>query len=148
MSTPSLPEIARLEEEIQIVKSDISKISNERWQAALKRDEKNVLEARTRAAEKMLENCDIIARYVSQFCPAIGRDLSGQQKTVKSELEKTKRRNNQNSLHTWYKVNLIPLVKRSEVVAHMAATSHRMGQASGNDCHRWPLVSTGLKLTR
>jgi hypothetical protein len=137
--SPSLPEIARLEENILDVKSSISKISYERWQAALLKDEKNVLEARMRAAEKMLENCDLIARYVSQFCPAIGRDLSSQQKIVRSELEKIKGPSDHDSLHAWYKANLVPLVKRSETVAHVAATSHRRGQTLGDDCHRWPL---------
>jgi hypothetical protein len=139
MSTPSLPEIDRLEESIQVVKSEISKISDERWRAASRGDDKSVLKAKTRAVEKMLENCDVIARYVSQFCPAIGRDLSSHQKVVRSELEKIKRRSNQESLHTWYKADLIPLVKRSEVVAHVAATSHRRGERSSDDCHRWPL---------
>ncbi len=139
MSMSLSSELTQLEERIQAVKNELSSISNERWHAALKRDDHQVLETRNKAAEKMLENCGVLAQYVSQFCPAVGRDISGQEKVVRGELEKVKRRGDHDSLHAWYKVSLIPLVKRSEVAAHVAATSRRKTQGVANECHRWPL---------
>jgi hypothetical protein len=121
------------------VKRELSSISHERWQAALQHDTGRVLVARKKAAEKMLENCDALAQYVSYSCPSIGRDLSNQKVRVSKKLEEIRRTNSPGELQDWYKANLIPFVKHSEALAHLVATSRRKREKAGIECYPWPL---------
>ncbi len=133
------PELSRLEERILVAKSDLAAVSRERWEAALRRDERGVLEARKKAADKMLDNCEALAHYVSYCCPNVARDLLGQGRSMRSELDKMRRTNDSVELHNWYKASLIPLVKHSEVLAHLAATTITKRDSKSSDCYQWPV---------
>lgn len=122
MSEKNLDE---LENRIISLKQQASIISSERRVAAVKGDEKAILQARIKLAELAIENCGLLANYVSLLCPTLAVRFTEQQKNVKNEMEKIKMVNNELAFHDWVKRSLVPFLKQSEQIAYVAATSSR-----------------------
>lgn len=131
------PELERLEERILSLKAELSRFSRERWQAAEKGDERQNLQVRTRIAEKTLENCDWLAKYVANFSPPIATRLEMEQGRVRSEMERIKRLNNPAAFHEWVRTSLVPTVKFSEQMAYVAAASLRRAQQGQAPKYTW-----------
>jgi hypothetical protein len=139
MARFDLADMQNLERRIQELKNALRSISEERWQAALSRDEKAVLAARIKASEKTLENCDAIAKYLDYFSAPLANEIRIRGQNAKTSLEKIKRRGNAKALHKWVKSELIPSTKMSERLAHLAATSMRKFQGEDIEFHRWSM---------
>ncbi|HET7404834.1 MAG TPA: hypothetical protein VFJ63_01830 [Candidatus Bathyarchaeia archaeon] len=101
-----------------------------------------MLEARKKAADKLLQNCAALARYVSVSCSNVGRDILVQERTLRDELLTMNKTTDSSELHNWYKTRLIPLVKHSEAVAHVAATSSEKARDRDSPCYQWPVKRT------
>ncbi len=129
-------ELDRLEERILILKEELSRFSRERWQAA-RGDERQNLQARTKIAEKTLENCDWLAKYVANFSLPIATRLETEDSRVRSEMERVKRLNNAAAFHEWVRTSLVPVVKFSEQTAYVAAASFRRAQQGQAPQYKW-----------
>ena len=126
-----------LEKRIQELKNGISDISEERWRAALSRDENAVVRARINASEKTLENCDAIASYLNYFSPPLSNEIRMRGRNAKASLDQIKRTANAQEIHNWIKAELIPSTKISERLAHLAASSIRKAQGEDLEFHKW-----------
>jgi uncharacterized coiled-coil DUF342 family protein len=130
-------EMGNLERRIQELKNGIAGISEERWRAALSRDESAVVKARIKASEKTLENWDAIANYLSFFSPPLSKEIQTKGKNAKDSLEKIKHTANAQEIHDWIKTELIPSTKMSERLAHLAISSMKKAQGQDLEFFKW-----------
>lgn len=137
MARLNLTEMEDLEKKIHELKLALAKVSEERWRAALSRDEKAVVQARIKASEKTLENCDAIVSYLDKFSPPLSNEIRMRQQSAKASLEPIKRAAKAEDLQRWIKSELIPSTKMSERLAHLAATSIRKARGEELEFHKW-----------
>ena len=137
MTSSAFAETRDLEKRIQELKRALAGISEERWRAALARDEKAVVKARISASEKTLDNCEAIARYLQYFSQPLSRDIQTRGRNARASLQPIKRLGDAKELHKWVKSQLIPTTSMSERLAHLAATSVRKAQGEALEFHRW-----------
>ena len=137
----NLGALSEMETTIQNSKSDLARISENRWRANLAKDDQAALRARVEAAEKTLEGCAAIAKYVGSFSTPIAREIERRREAVAREFEGVRQTKDPWELHSWIKLQLLPLVNTSERMAHVTASS--TGKMRGLDIgfHRW----TGTK---
>ena len=131
MTRLNIAELDKLEKRIQELKDALSGISQERWRSALNRDEKAVVNARIKASEKTLENCDAIANYLEKLSSPLSQYIVTSAQSARASLEPIKRKGNAQELHKWIKTELIPPTKMSERLGHLAVSSLR--KARGDD---------------
>lgn len=137
MARLNLNDTGDLERKIQELKNNIASISEERWRAALAKDENAILRARIKASEKTLENCEAIARYLNHFSPPLSDEIRTRGESARSSLQQIKGTRNPQELHVWVKAELIPPTKMAEKLAHLAATSVRKVQGEDLELHKW-----------
>ena len=130
-------EIKQLEERVSKLKSELSKISEERWRAALARDERGTYNARTKAAKKTLENVNAIAKYVANFSEPIAREIESRENEARRTLEQVALTNDPKLFHSWVKDHLVPSAKIAERMGHMAASTAVRLQTDGKSFHKW-----------
>lgn len=128
---------AVFEKRIFELKTEISKSSHKSWQASIAHDKRGFVEARKKAAEVLLENCDVIAQYVGNFSPSVARSLAAQCMMVKEDYQEIRESNSADRVHSWCKRHLIPLVKSSEQAAHLVATLAEKKKSEAAGFHRW-----------
>lgn len=126
-----------LEKRIQELKNSLAGISEERWRAALSKDEKAVVSARIKASEKTLENCNVIANYLKYISPPLSKEIQTRGQRATASLEQIKKATNAQDLQKWVKSELIPTTAISERLAHLAASSLRKAQGEDIEFHRW-----------
>ena len=126
-----------MEKRISQLKLELSKISEERWRAALSRNSATAHKARIRAAEKALENADAIAEYVGNFSTPMAKQIKTRDDEARKTFEVLKHGTDSDALQAWVKQQLIPSMKLAEKMGHMAASA--VGKAHGNvdDFHKW-----------
>ncbi len=132
-----LSEVSRLERSIAQIKRDLSSLSEERWRAALARNEESVFKARVKAVEKTLDNCNAIAKYVSNFSAPVGKEIQRRELNARKTFEIIRSTNDPKILHSWIKEQLIPSTKLAERMAHMTASTSRKVQGASSDFHKW-----------
>ncbi len=137
MAPLNVADLHNLEKRIQELKNSLSGISEERWRAALSKDERGVVKARIKASEKTLENCDAIANYLNNFSPPISKQIQSRDQLARTTLNRIKLTADAKELHKWIKTELVPSTKLSESLAHLAATSLRKAQGEDIEFHRW-----------
>ena len=137
MAAANQSDLQNLEQRIQGLKDALSKISEERWRATLSRDQKAVVDARIRASEKTLENCNAIANYVKHLSPPLSKEIQMGEQRARIGLEEIKRSGDAVQLHKWIKTQLIPHARMSERLGHLAVSSVQKVQGAGIDFHRW-----------
>lgn len=137
MARLNLDDARNLEKRIQELKNNISGLSEERWRAALAKDQNAVLKARIKASEKTLENCDEIARYLNHFSPPLSNEVKTRGQTARISLQRIRGTTNPKELHEWIKTELIPPTKMAERLAHLAATSVRKAQGEDLQFYKW-----------
>ncbi|MGI0079026.1 MAG: hypothetical protein ACRECH_05330 [Nitrososphaerales archaeon] len=126
----------KLEKSLFQIKLDLSKISEERWHAALSRNQNEVTMARVKAAEKTLENCNTLAKYVANFSTPLARQITEREEEARRTFEKVRRTRDPELLHEWIKEQLIPSTRFAERLGHMAASASKFRE-TGTDFHRW-----------
>ncbi len=131
--------VSDLERNIERIKRDLSNLSEERWRAALSKDEKKVFTTRVKAAEKALDNCIAIADYVSNFSAPTAREIRRRGTIAQKSLQTIKASGNPTMLHSWVKEQLIPSTKLAERMAHMAASTTRTVRGQSAEFHKWQL---------
>lgn len=134
-----------LESKIQELKNSLTGISEERWRAALSKDEKALVRARIKASEVTLENCDAIARYLQHFSPPLSKEIRARGQSATIALDQIKRMSNPQEFQKWVKNDLIPATKMSERLAHLAASSLRKAQGEDLEFHRWSGITRSPK---
>jgi hypothetical protein len=137
MARLNLTDIGDSENRIQELKNDIVGISEERWRAALSRNENAVVKARIKASEKTIENCDAIASYLNNFSSPLSNEIRKRGEIAKASLGQIKSTANAQELQKWIKTELIPSTKMSERLAHLAATSIRKAQGEDLEFYKW-----------
>jgi len=127
-----------LEKSIARLKLDLSKISEERWRAALSRDHGAVSKARVRAAEKTLENCSTISKYVANFSAPLAREISRREEEARRTFEQVRNTADPELFHRWIKQQLIPSTALAEKLGHLAASaSNPSATPQQANFHRW-----------
>lgn len=134
-----MSETEKLEKRILEIKSDLAKISEERWRAALSQNQGDHTSARIKAAEKTLENCNSLARYVAIFSAPLARQITQRENQARRALEEVRKTRDPEALHKWIKDELIPSTRFAERLGHVAASANRSGGMT-TEFHRW---STG-----
>lgn len=135
----NLSKVSDLERNIAQIKRDLSNLSEERWRAALARNEKSVFAARVKAAEKTLDNCNAIADYVSNFSAPMAKEIQRRGMNARKSLQAIRTSGNPTVFHSWVKEQLIPSTKLAERMAHMTASTSMAVQGKGSELHRWQL---------
>lgn len=133
----SFSALSEMEDAILNSKTELSKISENRWKAILAKDEQAALKARVEATEKTLEGCKTIARYVGNFSTPIAREIEEQREGVAREFEKVRYTKDPEQLHSWMKTHLLPLVNNSERMAHVVVSSTSKMRGLEADFHKW-----------
>lgn len=131
-----MSQASKLEKNLTQLKLDLSKISEERWRAALSRDQNRIMSARMKAAEKTLENCRALAEYVRNFSAPLARQITQREAEARRTFENVQRTNDPKQLHIWIKQQLIPSTRFAERLGHIAASA-RMSNEDRTDFHRW-----------
>jgi len=129
--------LAVLENRILDSKTRLAKISDIRWRALLEGDYEAALKARVRAVDESLEECGVIAEYVKVFSAPLAREISYMRDSVFDGFWRIRFTNDQQLLHDWVKVQLVPLMNRSERLAHAVASSSGKMRGLEVDLHRW-----------
>lgn len=137
MTRLNLAELDRLEKRIQELKDELAGISEERWRAALSRDEKTLLKTRIKASEKALDNCEAIANYLQNFSSPLSKYILTTSQSARNSLETIKRKGTEQELHKWVKTQLVPPTQMSERLGHLAASSLRKALGEDLEFHRW-----------
>lgn len=137
MTRLNFADMQKLEKRIQELKNSLIGISEERWRANLSKNQRGVVNARIKASEKTLENCDVIADYLKNFSPPLSKEILTREQTARASLKQIKVRADAQEFHRWVKTELIPPTKMSERLAHLAASSLRKAQGEDLDFHRW-----------
>jgi hypothetical protein len=132
----ALSEASRLEKNLSQIKLDLSKISEERWRAALARDQNGVMNARMKAAEKTLQNCRALAEYVRNFSTPLARQITQREADARRTFDNVRRTNDPTQLHAWIKQQLIPSTRFAERLGHMAASAS-LSKGGSAGFHRW-----------
>lgn len=131
-----MSEAKRLEKNIFQIKLDLSRISEERWRAALSRNQSAVLNARMKAAEKTLENVSSLAAYVANFSAPLARQISQKEAEARRTFEESRKLQDLELFNKWVKEQLVPSTKFAEQLGHVAASASKLGE-SPTDFHRW-----------
>lgn len=131
-----MSESSKLEERISQIKQELGKISEERWRAALSSNHEGHVNARLKAAEKTLENCESIARYVAAFSTPLARQITERDAQARKAFEQVRRTKDPGLLHRWIKEELIPSTRFAERLGHMAASA-RTPKENPQGFHRW-----------
>jgi hypothetical protein len=131
-----LSQASKFERNLTQLKLDLSKISEERWRAALSRDQTRVMSARMKAAEKTLENCRELAKYVENFSAPLARQIIQREDEARKTFESVQKTNDPKQFEAWIKQQLIPSTRFAERLGHLAASASmpREGRA---EFHRW-----------
>ncbi|MGH2639806.1 MAG: hypothetical protein ACRDF4_11110 [Rhabdochlamydiaceae bacterium] len=137
MTRLNLNDTRNSERKIQELKNNIAGVSEERWRAALAKDQNAVARARLKASEKTLENCDAIAGYLNHFSPPLSNEIRMREQNARNSLQQIKSTTNSREIHDWIKSELIPPTKMAERLAHLAATSVRKAQGEDLGIHKW-----------
>lgn len=132
----ALSQANKLEKNLFQIKLDLSKISEERWRAALSRNQNDVTNARVKAAEKTLENCSTLAKYVANFSIPLARQITEREVEARRTFEEVRRTRDPKLLDEWIKEHLIPSTRFAERLGHMAASASKAREGS-TDFHRW-----------
>jgi vacuolar-type H+-ATPase subunit I/STV1 len=132
----ALSQAGKIEKNLAQLKFDLSKISEERWRAALSRDPNKLMSARMKAAEKTLENCRALAEYVENFSTPLARQITQRETEARRTFDNVRRTNDPKQLHAWIKQQLIPSTRFAERLGHMAASAS-MSKERSTDFHRW-----------
>jgi hypothetical protein len=134
----ALSQASRIEKNLTQLKMDLFKISEERWRAALSRDQSKLMTARIKAAEKTLENCRALAEYVKNFSTPLARQISERESEARRTFDNVRRTNDPQQLNAWIKRQLIPSTRFAERLGHMAASA-RMSKDGVTDFHKWTM---------
>lgn len=118
-------------------KNELVRISEERWRASLAGDAKRLFEARRAAAETMLDGCKTTARYIGSISIPASRRLELMEREARKELNDVSAKRDLDLFQVWCDATLVPLVRDSERLAHIVATSVRKGRGEVIDFHRW-----------
>lgn len=126
----------KLEKNLTQLKLDLSKISEERWRAALSRDQTRVMNARMQAAEKTPENCRALAKYVENFSTPLARQIIQREVEARRTFDDIRRTDDPKQLEVWIKQQLIPSTRFAERLGHMVAST-RMAKRGSTGFHKW-----------
>ncbi len=129
--------IEQFEDEILQEKRELALISQERWRASLEGDAVKVFEARRKAAERMLDCCRTTARYIGDISTPAARRLQLMEAEARRELAEVSTTRNLDLFQIWCSTSLVPVVRDSERMAHIVATSVRKARGEKIDFHRW-----------
>ena len=132
----NLSQAEDLEKNIVKIKLDISKISEERWRAALSRNQNEVIKVRVKAAEKTLENVGTLAKYVANFSTPLARQITKREDEARRTFEEVRRTTNSKIFQEWVKDQLIPSTRFAERLGHLAASASKP-QGTSEDFHKW-----------
>lgn len=133
-------ETSKLEKRISQIKKELGKISEERWRAALSRNHDGHVNARIKAAEKTLENCESLAKYVAIFSAPLARQITEREAQARKAFEQIRRTKDPKLLHQWIKEELIPSTRFAEQLGHVAASASKARETPAvSDFHRWSL---------
>ena len=90
--------------------------------------------------EKELDNIHAIARYVEPVSAAVARDLSRWRAQIAEHLDQVRDSLDPALLQRWVAQELVPHLRQSEQVAHLVATSARIGPKKRGTPFVWPVA--------
>lgn len=133
-------ETSQLEKRISQMKLDLGKISEERWRAALSRKPNEQVNARIKAAEKTIENCESLGKYVAVFSEPLARQIAAREAQARKSFEHIRVTKDPDLLHQWIKRELVPSTRFAERLGHMAASASKVSaETASGYFHKWPI---------
>lgn len=91
-----------------------------------------------KAAEKTLENCRALAKYVENFSLPLARQITQREAEARRTFDNVRTTNDPRQLHAWIKQQLIPSTRFAERLGHVAASA-RMSKEGRTDFHKWTM---------
>jgi hypothetical protein len=134
-----MSQTSNIERNLTQLKRDLSEISEERWRAALSGDQDRLMSVRLKAAEKTLENCKALAKYVENFSPPLARQIAQREAAARRSFDNVRSTNDPKQLHEWIKQQLVPSTRFAERLGHMAASA-RSAKESPTNFHKWTIT--------
>lgn len=136
---PTMPEsnaFASGESRIVDVKSDLSRISKDRLLAYRER-RVDATRQQFRLLEAELRNIEALASYVKTVSAAAGRELIGHHSVAIQQFKELKAVGDVSALQDWLKKDLVPLINKSELAAHLVATTIRFVKGNKTKPFAW-----------
>ena len=124
------------ESRIVDVKSDLSRISKDRL-LAYREGRVDATRQQFRLVEAELRNIDALASYVKGVSPAAGRELIGHHSAATERFKELRAVGDVFALQDWLKKELVPLINKSELAAHLVATTFRFVKGKETKPFAW-----------
>jgi hypothetical protein len=138
MTSLDIANLNRIEERICMLKKQLSQISEECSTAGRSKKSNTEFSLRLRASEKMLENSSAMVSYVEVFSPPVANQIRVSEEHARKAFKQIELTNDSEELQKWIKSLLIPSIRLSESLAHLAASSVRKMQGI-DEFHIWQL---------
>lgn len=129
-----------LEKEISRTKRELNELFRRESLASRGGDAAGARQTHLALLEKELENVRSIARYVETISPPVARDLSRWQTQTASRFRELREAANPAVVQAWVAGELVPLLRRSELAAHLVATSARVAPKKSPRPFAWPVA--------
>lgn len=127
----------RLEEYIIGLKMEIQKVNSEFCSASASGSDLAISNVRNASILKVFENCKAIADYVSHADKLMAESLQRRVAMVYGSYSRIRAGEDRRLLQSWIKSELVPVVRLSESVGHLTATSLSGGDMSHGASHSW-----------
>lgn len=125
------------EEDISRMKRELNRLFREENLASRRGDAVAAREQHLALLEKELENIGMIAGYLKTISPPVARDLTRWLVQTSSRFHELQRAGDAVAVQTWVAQELVPLLRRSELAAHLVATTVRVGTREGSAPFGW-----------
>lgn len=133
-------ELHPLEKEISQTKRELNELFRRESLASREGDAAEARRAHLALLEKELDNVRSITRYVDTISPPVARDLSRWQTQTASRFRELRENSSAATLQAWVARDLVPLLRRSELAAHLVATSARVKPKKAAAPFAWPVA--------
>ncbi len=129
-----------LEREISRGKRELNELFRKESLASREGDAAGARQTHLALLEKELENVRSITRYLDTISPPVARDLSRWQTQTASRFRELRETANPAALQAWVAGELVPLLRRCELAAHLVATSARVAPKKSPSPFAWPVA--------
>ncbi len=131
-----------LEKEISETKRELNELFRAESLASREGDAARARQTHLALLEKELDNVRSITTYVDTISPPVARDLSRWHTQTASRFRELRETANPAALQAWVARELVPLLRRSELVAHLVATGTRVVPKKSAAPFAWPVAKS------
>lgn len=129
-----------MEDEISRTKRELNELFRQETLASRRGDSAEARDRHLALLQKELENVRTIARYVETVSPPAARDLSRGHSQMEARFHEMRDSGDAAALQQWFAREFVPHLRRSELVAHLVATSMRSIPGKPASPFAWPVA--------